>query len=278
MFQRYTENARRAIFYARFEASQYGSHIIDTEHLLLGLLREDHALAKWFPGEKYFEQEIRAEIERHIARGERISTSIEVPLSADSKKVLLLASETSDRLGLAHVEPVHILIGLLGVETSLAAQILTHRGLKAGPMIAQLESEPGRKYRATARTSGRLNLESFLAELKCQTAEDLIAFFALNAEFIDASGKRWNREETFKGFEALFAPYAKRNATYIVESILTDTPRLFVATILWKNALLASEQRAWTHRMTVILLPEADEWAILLVQVTPVQVEMSAAR
>jgi ATP-dependent Clp protease ATP-binding subunit ClpC len=51
MFERYTEGARRAIFFARFEASQYGSQFIETEHLLLGLLREGRSLAKWFPGE-----------------------------------------------------------------------------------------------------------------------------------------------------------------------------------------------------------------------------------
>jgi ATP-dependent Clp protease ATP-binding subunit ClpA len=54
MFKRYTEKARRVIFFARYEASQYGSPYIETEHLLLGLLREDRALAKWFPGESSF--------------------------------------------------------------------------------------------------------------------------------------------------------------------------------------------------------------------------------
>ncbi len=46
MFERYTEMARRVIFFARYEASQYGSPYIETEHLLLGLLRE---IARW-PG------------------------------------------------------------------------------------------------------------------------------------------------------------------------------------------------------------------------------------
>ena len=45
MFERYTEKARRVIFFARYEASQFGSPYIETEHLLLGLLREDKQLA-----------------------------------------------------------------------------------------------------------------------------------------------------------------------------------------------------------------------------------------
>ena len=45
MFERYTEKARRIIFFARYEASQYGSPYIETEHLLLGIVREDKALS-----------------------------------------------------------------------------------------------------------------------------------------------------------------------------------------------------------------------------------------
>jgi len=66
MFERYTEKARRVVFFARYEASQYGSPYIETEHLLLGLLREDRALAKRFLGEVNAEEEIRSEIARHI--------------------------------------------------------------------------------------------------------------------------------------------------------------------------------------------------------------------
>jgi hypothetical protein len=116
-----------------------------------------------------------------------------------------------------------------------------------------------------------LTLNSFLAGLKWLNSEDLISFFAKNAEFIDASGKRWNREEIGKGFETLLAPYAKKNASYVVEATLAETSELLIANVLWENALLASEQRAWMHRMSVVLLPETDDWQILLVQVTPVQ-------
>ena len=46
MFERYTEKARRVIFFARYEASQFGAHAIEPEHVLLGLLREDKLLAQ----------------------------------------------------------------------------------------------------------------------------------------------------------------------------------------------------------------------------------------
>jgi len=274
MFERYTENARRVIFFARYEASQYGSPYIETEHLLLGLLREDRALAKRFLGESNVEPGIRTEIEGHITQRERISTAVEVPLTEESKKVLKLAGEEADRLGHRHIGTEHVLVALIRVEGSLAAKLLRKRGLKPEAIREQLAKTPHSvSVRASTEPSrGAIaTLDSFLAGLKWLSSEDLISFFAKNAEFIDASGKRWNREETWKGFETLFAPYAKKNATYAVEHKIAETRELFVAVVLWKNALLASEQRAWMHRMSVVLLTGADAWEILLVQITPIQ-------
>ncbi len=274
MFERYTEKARRVIFFARYEASNYGSHYIETEHLLLGLLREDRELAKRFFGEGNVAGDIRAEIESRITRGERIAVSVEIPLSIECKKVLNIAAESAERLGHRYVETAHLLIGILRVERSLAAQILAARGLRPGPILEQLakasaSSTPKFQSRATASASVRL--DSFLAGLKWLKSDELISFFAKNAEFIDTSGKRWDREEIWKGFETLFAPYAKKNASYIVEATIADTNELFVAIVLWKNALLASEQRAWMHRMSFVLSPGAEDWEILLAQVALVQ-------
>jgi len=57
----------------------------------------------------------------------------------------------------------------------------------------------------------------------------------------------------------------------LVEATLVETTDLFVATVLWKNALLASEERVWMHRMSVVLMAEEDGWRVLLLQVTGVR-------
>jgi Clp amino terminal domain, pathogenicity island component len=274
MFERYTEKARRVIFFARYEASQYGSPYIETEHLLLGLLREDRALAKWFPGESNVEPGIRTEIEGQITQRERISTSVEVPLTEECKKALNLAVEESERLAHRYIGTEHLLLGMLRVEGSLAAKLLLKRGLKPGTIREQLSKAPvpvSLRVSAEPSRGAIATLDSFLAGLKSLNSEELISFFAKNVEFIDASGKCWNRGAIWRGFETLFAPYAKKNATYVVEGTLAETSDLFVANVLWKNALLVSEQRAWMHRMSVILLSGADGWKILFAQVTPVQ-------
>ena len=275
MFERYTEKARRVVFFARYEASQYGSPYIETEHLLLGLVREKPTLAKRFLGGVEAKLAIRAEIEKHIPPRERIATSVEVPLTEDSKKVLRLAAEEADRLGHRHVDTEHLLLGLLHVEGSLAAQILQAKGARLATLreeVAKTRSVEGIKPTPKLSENAITTLHSFLAGLKWSKAEDVLAFFAENAQFVDVHGKRWNREEIHKGLETLLAPYAKKNATYLIEETLADSGDILVAVVLWKNAILASMERVWMHRMSVVLVRKGEDWSIALVQVTPVQI------
>jgi hypothetical protein len=278
MFERYTEKARRVIFFARYEASNYGSPYIETEHLLLGLLREDHLLSNLLAKEHIVETEIRAEIERRITRRERFSTSVEVPLSDECKRILKFAGDAAAKLGHRQVETGHLLLGILRVDSSLAAQVLISRGLKRDSIQEQIANALNARYEATPTVSAQVTFETFLAGLKSLNSEQLIDCFAENAEFIDTSGQRWNREELWRGFDTVFAHYAKKNATYLVETTLAETRELFVAAVLWKNALLASEERVWMHRMSAVLLVEAGDWKILLLQVTAVVPSLPTAK
>ncbi|HXN17664.1 MAG TPA: Clp protease N-terminal domain-containing protein [Candidatus Binatus sp.] len=270
MFERYTQSARRAIFFASYEASNYGSPCIETEHLLLGVLRESKGCIIWFPGQFNVGPDIRSEIEKRITRRDRIPTSSEFPLSDECKKVLKLAAETAERLAHLRIEPEHMLIGILRVEKSLAAQILIARGLKADPILERLAKDPDKRDYNSDAPSVLAILETFLSGLRSSNSEELLSFFAENAQFFDVAGKAWDRDEIATGFATLFAPYGKKNASYVIDAILANTSELFVATAHWKNALLASQQRGWMHRMSFVLIPEAKSWAILLVQVTAV--------
>src|SRR5450759_5958710 len=88
VFERYTEKARRVIFFARYEASQYGSPYIETEHLLLGLMREAKALANRFLRSPAAVESIRKQIDGHTTIREKVSTSVDLPLSHECKRVL----------------------------------------------------------------------------------------------------------------------------------------------------------------------------------------------
>ena len=192
--------------------------------------------------------------------------------------MLSLTAETAERLGHRALEPEHLLTGVLRVETSLAAQVLKSRGVTLGPIEAELAKGPGEKRESVSRSRALLTLEYFLKGLKTMSMEELLHYFAKNAEFIDGLGTRWSRSEIEGGFANLFAACAKRNAEYLVEGTLAKTDRLSVYTVLWKNSPLASEERAWMHRMTLVLsLDEEVDWKILFGQVTLVKPFSAAA-
>jgi hypothetical protein len=86
MFERYTEHAKRIIFLSRYEASQFGSPQIDTEHLLLGLLREEKALSHRFILRATTADALRRKIEAASPLREKISTSVDMPLSQRQRK------------------------------------------------------------------------------------------------------------------------------------------------------------------------------------------------
>jgi len=145
VLERFTEKARRVIFFARYEASQYGSPCIETEHLLLGLVREDKGLANRYLRTQGSIESIRKEIESRITIRERISTSVEVPLSAESKRILAFAAEEADRLGTKHVGTEHLLLGILREEKCFGAEILQERGLRLLALREELARSSGEK-------------------------------------------------------------------------------------------------------------------------------------
>src|SRR5579863_5929419 len=140
MFERYTEKARRAIFFGRYEASQHGSSYIETEHLLLGLVREDKALTMRFLHSHTSVESVKKQIAEHAIIREKVATSIDIPLSNEGKRVLAYAAEEADRLGHKHIGTEHLLLGLLREEKCSAAKILQERGLK----LAQIRDELAR--------------------------------------------------------------------------------------------------------------------------------------
>ena len=131
MFEHYTERAIRVIQFARYEATQLGSRIIETEHLLLGLIREGNGItSRIFNRCKITFEEIRKEIESRVILKEKISPSIEPPPSPDVDKVLTFAAEEAEHLSHKYIGTEHILLGILRLENCVAAEILRQKGMK----------------------------------------------------------------------------------------------------------------------------------------------------
>ena len=169
MFERYTEKARRVIFFARYEASQFGSPYIETEHLLLGLIREDKALANRFLRSHAAIESIRKQIEAHTTMREKVSTSIDLPLSHECKRVLAYGAEEAERLSHKHIGTEHLMLGLLREEKCFAAEILHERGLR----LSQVREEIARS---------REFLDSHIAKVCDEDIADGVRGHAENSE------------------------------------------------------------------------------------------------
>jgi len=271
MFERYTETARRVIFFARYEASQYGSSVIASEHILLGLLSEDRTIMRRFAGFIQSGLEIRDEIDSRVKRGKPFATSVEVPLSDESKRILNLAGEEADRLSHRHIGTEHILLGILRLPDSLAARLLIARGAKANLIRQQIAISPASLVASTRPAAGALTtLDDILGLLRAGSSKQVAAFFHDKGQYVNSSGKRWlGRAEIDKGAEILFAPFAKRNVRFLLERITTGPSHTFVTSVLWEFDAASGDRSKSLHRMSIVLASTAEGWTIVLMQLTP---------
>jgi ATP-dependent Clp protease ATP-binding subunit ClpC len=149
MFERYTERARRIVFFSRYEASEFGSPYIEPEHFLLGLLRERSALGDLLPLSLTLDG-ARREFQEILPVREKTKTSVDLPLAQETKRILMYGAEEAERLGAKHIAPQHLLLGLLW-EESLASAMLRKHGLvleqlrmrivQSGPLDASIPDD-----------------------------------------------------------------------------------------------------------------------------------------
>ena len=163
MFERYTELARRAIFYARYEAAQLGSAYIETDHLLLGLVFADPGLMTRLGGAADRES-LRQQVAAQYPGGKKVTVSVDLPLSKDCRRVLEFAKEEARELQHDRIDPEHLLLGILRQEKSFAAGVLQRMGISpekvrleaarpaAAPTEAVSTAEPPESRPVTIRT------------------------------------------------------------------------------------------------------------------------------
>ena len=121
MFERFTESARRVVFFARYETTVCHSIEIASEHLLLGLIRET-ALKELVSAEK-----LRAQV--GMPDSPKLATSADVPLTRESKRILAHAATEAERMGSREIHCLHLALGILREPASGAARVLIEHGL-----------------------------------------------------------------------------------------------------------------------------------------------------
>jgi ATP-dependent Clp protease ATP-binding subunit ClpC len=126
MFERFTERARKVVVLAQEEARHFNHNYIGTEHLLLGLLREDEGVAaQALSSLNVTLDEVREQVESIVGYGEE-GTGAQAPFTPRSKKVLELALREALQLGHNYIGTEHILLGLVRESEGVAARVLSN--------------------------------------------------------------------------------------------------------------------------------------------------------
>jgi ATP-dependent Clp protease ATP-binding subunit ClpC len=133
MFERYTERARRSIFFAWREASVFGSSTIESEHLLLGLMHDNRALLQRLANASL--DGLRKEIDRSHQRPPMF------PRRNPLKRALAFASEEAERLNHPHVDTEHLLLGLLRERTSFVSDLLHKYGIERAAVLRDIAGQ-----------------------------------------------------------------------------------------------------------------------------------------
>ena len=146
MFERFTERAREVVVLAQDEARALKHNYIGTEHILLGLLREEEGLAaRVLASLRVSLEDARAAVERVIGEGDEVTTG-QIPFTPRAKKVLELALREALSLGHNYIGTEHVLLGLVRENDGVAARILLDFDADAEKVrteILRVLSEPG---------------------------------------------------------------------------------------------------------------------------------------
>jgi ATP-dependent Clp protease ATP-binding subunit ClpC len=130
MFEKFTEKGRKIILYAREEAEKRNSEFLDTEHLLLAILREEDSIPIAILKKIGIQPEnVRYEIEKRISAETNLLTYGEIPFSPKAKKVLEYAIEEARLLGHPYIGSEHLFLGLIKEEEGIAGKVLRSLGI-----------------------------------------------------------------------------------------------------------------------------------------------------
>src|SRR6266540_66565 len=158
MFERFTERARQVVVLAQEEARTLKHNYIGTEHILLGLLREEEGLAaRVLESLDITVERVRAQVVRIVGSGEEV-TSGQIPFTPRAKKVLELALREALSLGHNYIGTEHILLGLVRENEGVAARILLDFDADSekirNEIIRMLSGPGGRRQQAGSGQSG----------------------------------------------------------------------------------------------------------------------------
>jgi ATP-dependent Clp protease ATP-binding subunit ClpC len=190
MFERFTERARQVVVLAQEEARTLKHNYIGTEHILLGLLREEEGLAaRVLESLEITVERVRAQVVRIVGSGEEV-TSGQIPFTPRAKKVLELALREALSLGHNYIGTEHILLGLVRENEGVAARILLDFDADSEKIrneVIRMLSGPGGRQRSGSGSAAPTGAGSGSGEGK--KSSKLLDQFGRNLTKLAADGK-----------------------------------------------------------------------------------------
>ena len=268
MFERYTDQARRVILFARYEASQYGTPQIETEHLLLGLLRVDRLFFNRLLGSAGSAESTEKMVRLPMKKGSQIPTSVEIPLSESSVRVLRFASEEAERFALRHVDTHHLLLGILREGDCPAAKSLRESGIGRPQILDWLNLGTREHLMHGARNQLELIEMAWIEGSRLAFA----MLFDAQAQITDWHGSIW------KGRDAIQECFAKMRAEFSqqIKVNRAEAEDRFVGSLGIMHCVIRSTNTAGrAMRVTAFLSEKLHEWQIMEMQFTEIRAERS---
>jgi ATP-dependent Clp protease ATP-binding subunit ClpC len=190
VFERFTERARQVVVLAQDEARALKHNYIGTEHILLGLLREEEGLAaRVLDSLDITVEDVRANVARIVGQGEEVTTG-QIPFTPRAKKVLELALREALSLGHNYIGTEHILLGLVRENEGVAARILLDFDADAEKIrneIIRMLSGPGR--RPGSQASGGAQPAASAASQEAKKSSKLLDQFGRNLTKLASEGR-----------------------------------------------------------------------------------------
>jgi ATP-dependent Clp protease ATP-binding subunit ClpA len=169
MFEKFTEPARRILFFARYEAAQHGSPTIEPEHLFLGVLREKGPAIGYLQANGFVLDSLRRKTEEALSTGGVASTAVDIPLSGAAKEALEIAMEEGRARPMGAIGAEELLLGIFREGRNASARLLTEgafnmEGLRLAARAAHGGTWPCRRCgqvmsRAIVEPSVRVRLD-----------------------------------------------------------------------------------------------------------------------
>jgi hypothetical protein len=267
MFERYTEHARRAIYFAKYEAAHAGSRSIDPEHLALGLLWDSYPLVRYLNSSATTLPGLREKLGVRPNPRKPLSMKDQIPLSTRSKQIIRETALASDDLGQNHIGPEHLMLALLKIKKPLLDKIFPGGQADLDSLRNRIAKVPPPVTNAEANGNS-VTVASVLESLTAGVDDIFLPYLADELQFMGVNGNlHLGRNAFVKSKKDLLGPFSGKTVTFKVEAEEKKSSGIRICTLLWKEPNKVGKLDEDDLPMTALFSVGNDGFSLFLIDV-----------